>query len=176
MRIDEDTYKAMPPELQALFAKLPNPGSDEVVRLFPQSGSGNNKESYSYSGKVYNNSKTSMFNGDKPKAPSNYNDIGSAARFFYCSKASKKDREEFNDHPTVKPTDLMKYLCRLVTPSGGTVLDPFMGSGTTGKGAILEGFNFIGIEMDKKYCTIAENRLSSIKKVTNLDNIVNEKS
>ena len=61
---------------------------------------------------------------------------GSAARFFYCAKASKKDRGEDNKHPTVKPTDLMRYLCRLVTPPNGIVLDPFMGSGSTGKAAV----------------------------------------
>ena len=84
---------------------------------------------------------------------------GSAARFFYCAKASKKDRDEGNHHPTVKPTDLMRYLCRLVTPTGGVVLDPFMGSGSTGKAATIEGFDFIGIEMDENYFNIAKARI-----------------
>jgi site-specific DNA-methyltransferase (adenine-specific) len=112
-----------------------------------------------------------------------FGDDGSAARFFYCAKASGDDRHEGmehpgsqfehgttlrkvanattggNNHPTVKPTSLMRYLCRLVTRPGGTVLDPFAGSGSTGKGAILEGFNFIGIEMNKEYCEIAKNRV-----------------
>jgi hypothetical protein len=86
----------------------------------------------------------------------------SAARFFYCSKAGKKDRdldEHGNIHPTVKPVDLMRYLCRLVTQHGGTVLDPFMGSGTTGKAAMLDGFEFIGCEMDEQYYKIAEARI-----------------
>ncbi len=83
----------------------------------------------------------------------------SAARFFYCPKASKSDRNEGNHHPTVKPTDLMRYLCRLVTPPGGIVLDPFMGSGSTGKAAIIEGFRFIGIEMDEDYMKIAQARI-----------------
>lgn len=65
-----------------------------------------------------------------------------------------------NFHPTVKPTDLMRYLCRLVTPPGGTVLDPFMGSGSTGKGAILEGFDFVGIELEEAYFGIAEKRIN----------------
>jgi site-specific DNA-methyltransferase (adenine-specific) len=65
-----------------------------------------------------------------------------------------------NGHPTVKPTALMRYLVRLITPPGGTVLDPFMGSGSTGKGAILEGFRFIGIEQDAEYCEIARRRLA----------------
>ncbi|WP_414553690.1 DNA-methyltransferase [Stenotrophomonas forensis] len=119
-------------------------------------------------------------------------DSGSAARFFYCAKASKEDRDagleafkkspagmvsntsgqhmtsrdegyqvapRANNHPTVKPTDLMRYLCRLVTPAGGLVLDPFMGSGSTGKAAVLEGFQFVGIELDPSYAAIAEARI-----------------
>lgn len=86
--------------------------------------------------------------------------LGAAARFFYCAKTSKKDRGEGNIHPTVKPTDLMAYLCRLVTPPGGVVLDPFMGSGSTGKAAVREGFRFIGIEMDADYLSIAEARIA----------------
>jgi site-specific DNA-methyltransferase (adenine-specific) len=66
-----------------------------------------------------------------------------------------------NHHPTVKPTDLMRYLVRMVTPPGGTVLDPFMGSGSTGKAATLEGFNFIGIEMDEDYLAIAQARINA---------------
>ena len=73
---------------------------------------------------------------------------GSAARFFYCAKASKTDRGTDNSHPTVKPTELMRYLVRLVTPLGGIAFDPFMGSGSTGKAAVLEGFHFLGIEQD----------------------------
>ena len=64
-----------------------------------------------------------------------------------------------NNHPTVKPTDLMRYLCRLVTPPGGIVLDPFMGSGSTGKAAIAEGFRFIGIEREAEYVEIARARI-----------------
>jgi hypothetical protein len=85
--------------------------------------------------------------------------LGDAARFFYCAKASKADRGEGNSHPTVKPTELMRYLCRLVTPPGGVVLDPFMGSGSTGKAAVLEGFKFIGIEREAEYLEIARGRI-----------------
>jgi len=85
--------------------------------------------------------------------------MSSAARFFYVPKCSKKDRDEGNNHPTVKPTDLMAYLVRLVTPPGGIVLDPFMGSGSTGKAAVREGFTFIGIERDEEYYAIAEQRV-----------------
>lgn len=115
-----------------------------------------------------------------------YNDSGSAARYFYCAKASKKDRdeglEEFegnsadmsqnrsgkmkkNTHPTVKPTTLMQYLVRLVAPKGATILDPFMGSGSTGKAVMYEnkerdaGYKFIGIELDKEYYEIAKRRI-----------------
>ena len=72
--------------------------------------------------------------------------------------------ERKNIHPTVKPTELMRYLCRLVTPKGGVVLDPFMGSGSTGKGALLEGFRFIGIEMEQEYFDIACARLEAVQK------------
>jgi DNA modification methylase len=91
------------------------------------------------------------------------NQVPGASRFFYVSKANKKDRNEgeaANNHPTVKPTELMRYLVRLVTPPNGTVLDPFTGSGSTGKAAILEGFNFIGIELTSEYIPIIEARLA----------------
>lgn len=119
-----------------------------------------------------------------------------ASRFFYCPKASKKDRDEGldgfedkgkgwsdylsyttngisdklydrntvykNNHPTVKPTKLMEYLIKLVTPKGGTVLDPFMGSGSTGKACKKNGFDFIGIEREEQYIKIAEARINNI--------------
>jgi len=94
----------------------------------------------------------------------------SAARFFYCAKASRNDRDEgltaagdnrANTHPTVKPTALMQWLCRLVTPHGGTILDPFMGSGSTGKAALLEGFSFIGCEREDEYMLIAQARIAA---------------
>ena len=68
-----------------------------------------------------------------------------------------------NHHPTVKPTDLMRYLCRLVTPPGGIVLDPFAGSGSTGKACALEGFRFIGIEREAEYCEIARARIAAVE-------------
>ena len=95
-------------------------------------------------------------------------DSGSSARFFYCPKTNKKDRGPDNKHPTVKPTDLMRYLCRLVTPPGGLVLDPFMGSGSTGKACVLEGFMFVGCELDPDWCAVAEGRiLETISEKTN---------
>jgi site-specific DNA-methyltransferase (adenine-specific) len=89
-----------------------------------------------------------------------FGDTGSAARFFYTAKASRDDRDPGNTHPTVKPTDLMRYLCRLVTPPGGIVLDPFAGSGSTGKAAELEGFDSILIEQDPASYAIAQQRIS----------------
>ena len=96
--------------------------------------------------------------------------MGEAQRYFYCAKASKADRTEGcdrNHHPTVKPTSLMRYLCRLVTPPDGIVLDPFTGSGSTGKGAILEGFRFYGIEKEAEYAEIARARIEYAHKQAN---------
>lgn len=82
------------------------------------------------------------------------------SRFLYCAKPSKKERGEENDHPTVKPVALMRYLVRLVTPPGGLVLDPFLGSGTTAIAAISEGMRIIGIELIPRYMEIAKKRIS----------------
>ena len=100
-----------------------------------------------------------------------YDDCGGASRFFYCAKASQKDRDEGlydyrkNIHPTVKPCELMQYLVRLVTPKGGIILDPFMGSGSTGKACMFENrerqadYKFIGIDLEEEYCNIASARI-----------------
>ena len=171
-------------------ANLIHDGSDEVVGLFPETTSGANP---TRRGGMGFHGASGQESCDAPRGQ----DSGSAARFFYCAKASKADRDEGcgalpmrtagemtdrdegtdglnspragagrgegarNFHPTVKPTDLMRYLCRLVTQPGGTVLDPFMGSGSTGKGAMAEGFRFIGIERDPDYFKIAEARVAS---------------
>jgi site-specific DNA-methyltransferase (adenine-specific) len=82
-----------------------------------------------------------------------------SSRFFYCAKVSPSERGEGNNHPTVKAQKLMRYLCRLITPPQGVVLDPFMGSGSTGLAAKSEGFDFIGIEKDPEYFKIAEARI-----------------
>lgn len=148
-----------------------------------------------------------MYKEGSVKSGHNHNDIGGASRFFYCPKASKKDRDEGLDgfeekivekgghqsmmcnkckkqihnvsgqcecdepqiidyqtpkknfHPTVKPTQLMEYLIKLVTPKGGTVLDCFLGSGSTGKAAVRNGYGFIGIEREMEYIRIAEARI-----------------
>ena len=90
-----------------------------------------------------------------------HNDSGGASRFFYCAKASRKERGEFNKHPTVKPIALMEYLIKLVTPPEGIVLDPFLGSGTTALAALNLGRFFIGIELNEEYCEIARRRVAS---------------
>ncbi len=85
---------------------------------------------------------------------------GSAARFFWCAKPSRTERAEASKHPTVKPIKLMTYLVKLATPPGGTTLDPFMGSGTTGVAAVSQGFDFIGCELEPEYFEIATKRLN----------------
>ena len=188
-----------PNELGRFPANVIHDGSDEALESMPTTGSGNGGKPYNYAGKEYNNKDTSMFNGDRPQANSNYNDNGSAGRYFYTAKASKKDRDEGlefmgfeeqkttdgnirsneetarifgansalrkNIHPTVKPCELMQYLIRLVTPKGGIILDPFMGSGSTGKAVMFENrernanYKFIGIDLEEKYCQIAIARI-----------------
>jgi DNA modification methylase len=174
-------------------ANLIHDGSDEVVGLFPETKSGgadgNRKPAEQNGGFLKALGKENRITkGGLP--PSS----GSASRFFYCAKASKSERnkglegfeekqttggggltnvgdkfgsikaKQTNSHPTVKPISLMQYLVRLVTPKGGTVLDPFMGSGTTGIGAKLEGFDFIGIEREAEYIKIAEARINAWEK------------
>jgi site-specific DNA-methyltransferase (adenine-specific) len=176
-------------------AGLIHDGSDEVLRGFPQTGKSNGRNSV---GRVHQAFTGAARQSMRDDVHEGYGDSGSAARFFYCAKASKRDRDEglegfdkslrnredyrreintssgklrgdmprANIHPTVKPTDLMRYLCRLVTPPGGVVLDPFMGSGSTGKAALLEGFRFIGCEMSPEYFEIAKARIKAAKPET----------
>ena len=100
-----------------------------------------------------------MWKGKKQIERGGHNDKGGASRFFYCAKASKKERGEGNNHPTVKPVSLIKYLVTLVTPPDGVCLDPFMGSGTTAVACINTNRNYIGFELDKYYCEIANERI-----------------
>jgi site-specific DNA-methyltransferase (adenine-specific) len=134
-------------------------GSDDVVGLFPQTVSGGDfKQGMVQHSRTFNVAKG--VETERVRDAYERDNGGSAARFFYTAKASRDDRSNGNIHPTVKPTDLMRYLCRLVTPPGGIVLDPFMGSGSTGKAAMLEGFEFIGIERKPSYHAIAEQRIA----------------
>lgn len=110
------------------------------------------------------NKKTEDRNGYTPEASdyrddNTYADIGGASRFFYCAKVSKKERGINNRHPCLKPKALMSYLIKLITPPGGKVFDPFMGSGSTGLAAKEEGFSFIGIEREPEYFEIAKARI-----------------
>lgn len=159
-------------------ANLCHDGSEEVLAGFPESSGGHDPA----------NSKSSPFGGvnNSPRDERQWSDSGSAARFFYCAKADGGERaykclicglvvvqqsdqnchcrdengeRRTTAHPTVKPIDLMCWLVRLVTPTGGTVLDPFMGTGSTGLAAHMEQMNFIGCEMDADYLEIAERRL-----------------
>jgi len=138
-------------------ANIIHDGSDEVEAVFPmtrpaRASVGGVKDPHPASwGKRRNDGNRIMGHNDNG---------GSASRFFYCAKASSSERGEGNNHPTVKPLSLMRYLCRLVTPPGGVVLDPFAGSGSTLLAALKEGFRFIGIEKEEKYCEIARRRVA----------------
>lgn len=122
---------------------------------------GNKKGGYTYSDKEYE--VAGFIKNVRPKSPSNYGDSGGVSRYFYCAKASKKERGEGNTHPTVKPLSLMRYLCSLVTPPNGIVLDPFLGSGTTAASCIDLGFNFIGFDFEKEYVAISNKRIREHK-------------
>jgi len=139
-------------------ANLIHDGSDEVVRLFPETTSKGHTPRDRGAGGIGCNGHSGQVGIDE-----RHHDTGSAARFFYCAKASQRDRDEgvgdSNRHPTVKPINLMRWLCRLVTPPGGLILDPFLGSGSTGKAAIMEGFRFVGVELEEAYCRLARERI-----------------
>ena len=199
---------AQPHELGRWPANLIHDGSEEVLAAFPQaagqqgpisSTAPSAKTSNVYGamrreGEASAESDNQGAVGFKMKTVDRRIDTGSAARFFYCAKADRSDRNAglegmpehrvkayeggeiasgktpdapggrrtaANNHPTVKPTDLMRYLCRLVTPAGGVVLDPFMGSGSTLKAAELEGFSAIGIELSPDYIAIARRRIAA---------------
>lgn len=147
---------------------------EEVCGGMPESKGASSQNNYSnehiYRGQSLQESSTSL-NGYREW----YNDNGSASRYFYCAKASKRDRDEglpegkHNIHPTVKNTALMQYLIRLVTPKGGIILDPFNGSGSTGKAAMYEntdrnaGYKYIGIELSEEYLAISAARIKYVE-------------
>jgi site-specific DNA-methyltransferase (adenine-specific) len=163
-------------------ANIIHDGSDEVLAAFPETKP-------SRKGKPRGTSKKGLFaNSEFNRTGTEYNDSGSAARFFYCAKPTTKERNagleglrvsrpdtrttkamgtfaekgvqpQENFHSTVKPVTLMRYLCRLVTPPGGVVLDPFLGSGTTAMAATLEGFGWVGCELTPKYWPLITKRV-----------------
>lgn len=170
-------------------ANIIHDGSNEVVALFPRDAGAAAPVRGTEASAASNGDVT----GERARVPGVFHgDVGSAARFFYCAKAGREDRDEGleglslkpagiknesgrgfsegdpyaqvlrkNTHPTVKPLDLMRYLCKLVTPRGGVILDPFMGSGSTGRAALLEQFQFIGIELNPEYADIARRRIGA---------------
>jgi site-specific DNA-methyltransferase (adenine-specific) len=163
-------------------ANFMHDGSPEVLAGFPLTGAASDRPRHNTASMGYGGSEVPF------ETRGHADGGGSAARFFYCAKTSSADREEGceelaevrrtdgretehhvpnlrttsarNHHPTVKPTELMRHLVRLVTPPGGLVLDPFMGSGSTGKAAILEGARFVGCDLDPAYLEIAEARIA----------------
>lgn len=115
------------------------------------------------SGLIDNSAIYGKFSGkNKGSTAGGLGDSGGASRFFYVAKASKRERGEGNGHPTVKPIKLMEYLCKLITPPGGTIIDPFCGSGSTLVAAKRLSFKFIGIDMDVEYVEIAKRRTEAI--------------
>ncbi|HZV84124.1 MAG TPA: site-specific DNA-methyltransferase, partial [Brevundimonas sp.] len=139
-------------------ANVLHDGSGEVVAFFPnapgQQRPVRGDERSKLTKHVYGEFKGSL-HGAKPRG-----DVGSAARFFYSAKATTAEREG-SGHPTVKPIALMRWLCRLVTPPGGVVLDPFAGSGTTGVAALREGFGCVLIERNLAYYGDLMRRMAS---------------
>jgi site-specific DNA-methyltransferase (adenine-specific) len=139
-------------------ANIIHDGSDEVLDAFPNSKGqlGKAKNGGKKNGQVFGDYKDNVTYNPEPRG-----DIGSAARFFYSAKATKEDRAG-SKHPTIKPLSLMRHLCKLITPPGGIVMDPFAGSGTTLQAAIEEGFYPIGIEREKEYFDDITNRLNKM--------------
>ena len=146
------------PEEGRFPANLIHDGSEEVVRGFPQTvstgGSGDKSRNYKSDGRTVSGS---------CQATGGFGDKGSAARFFYCAKASKAERGEGNNHPTVKPLKLMEYLIRLITLPGGKILDPFAGSGTTLLAAENLNVDSVGIELNSEYVKLIEKRMSNFQ-------------
>jgi site-specific DNA-methyltransferase (adenine-specific) len=146
-------------------ANVVHDGSEEVVERFPVDESKATKprpfsRTVDYKGLSENGGAFAIKSGHVPSMVDR-GDSGSASRFFYCAKASRSERGEGNNHPTVKPVALMQWLCRLVTPPAGVILDPFMGSGSTGIAADREGFSFIGFDLSPEYVEIARRRIAA---------------
>jgi site-specific DNA-methyltransferase (adenine-specific) len=147
-------------------------GSEQIQEIFPKTVSTEVSRQRTHKG-IWSENKDD--DGDYMPA---YGDHGNASRYFYCAKTSKDERKlglggeiKANTHPTVKPVELMRYLVRLVTPKGGVILDPFMGSGSTGMAAREEDFQFVGIERELEYYEIAKARIKNVKPQLNLFDI-----
>lgn len=148
-------------------ANIIHDGSDEVLAVFPQS-KGQQGDVKGTEPSRTGGDGTNCYGEYKRVASEKRGDSGSAARFFYCAKASKKDRGEGNTHPTVKPQSLMQYLIKLVTPEGAVVLDPFLGSGSTAVAAVSMGRHYIGYELSPEYFDIACARLDEAESEASL--------
>jgi site-specific DNA-methyltransferase (adenine-specific) len=133
-------------------ANVIHDGSEEVLAEFPAKAGGGDKRGECSGRRPSGFGDVGADKGDGAPNARVYADSGSAARFFYCAKATKAERAG-SKHPTVKPIALMRWLCRLVTPPSGTILDPFAGTGTTGAAALAEGFNCVLIEREEQYLT-----------------------
>ncbi|WP_145601637.1 DNA-methyltransferase [Yersinia frederiksenii] len=195
-----DSDEWQPDQLGRWPANVIHDGSEDVISAFPDAKG--QQGDLKTTGRD-RPSKTCYGNMNAPREhAARVETSKSAARFFYCAKVSKSERDEGmerfinisasdmtggrkegsaglndpragagriagakNNHPTVKPTELMRYLCRLVTPHGGVILDPFMGSGSTGKAALLDGYSFVGIEMDPDFMVIAAARIAHSMKI-----------
>lgn len=208
-RLNKRQQEWSPSDIGRWPANLIHDGSEEVMDAFPLAGgqqaeiSGtapSNKTGtvYGYmrrNGEASADSENSGSVGFKMRPGMRRIDSGSAARFFYCAKATREDRDDGcddlplrqggmvsntsgqhltrrdggapgavrNNHPTVKPTPLMRWLCRLVTPPGGVIVDPFLGSGSTGRGAVAEGFGIVGIELEAVHVDIAKCRIAAVQ-------------
>lgn len=163
-RMNDDAWKARAGvngghNLGRWPANVLHDGSDEVVAAFPRSSGQQASTSTSTSTREQQNCYGAMAKGSGGRPPRG--DEGSAARFFYSSKADADDRLG-SKHPTVKPVDLMRWLVRLVTPPGGTVLDPFAGSGTTGMACLAEGFDCILVEREAEYAADIRRRIAHV--------------
>jgi len=141
-------------------ANLIHDGSDEVVGLFPSDGE-QSAARFFYAAKASRRDREEGCECLPVRQTTGGGGMNDPNGDDVCGKYGSVKSPSRNHHPTVKPTALMRYLCRLVTPPGGIVLDPFAGSGSTGKGAVLEGFNFIGIELDAEYAEIARARIGN---------------
>jgi DNA modification methylase len=149
---------AKPIDLGRWPANIIHDGSEEVLAHFPNVKSGSLTAEQQAKG-GFAGTVNCYGTAERGGSGSYEANEGSAARFFYCAKATTEERGEGNNHPTVKPIDLMRWLCRLVTPKGGTVLDPFAGSGSTLIAADAEQFHAIGCELSSDYAAIAERRI-----------------
>jgi site-specific DNA-methyltransferase (adenine-specific) len=143
----------------------------ELTRAPQRQQAGDNTEIGTFGASGLIGQEISMFN-EKGRFPSNViGEIEGYQKYFYCPKVNTKERGDYNNHPTVKPVELMKYLVNLVTPKGGIVLDPFNGSGSTGMACVELNFNYVGIDLDSNYVNISVKRIEAHHKKHNISEL-----